>query len=595
MGAEQTTGRGEAVTGANNIIEIKGRNNIRKRITQLVSDNSGTHILADEKYKAIVGNQGQGFKAVKFGALEGARVKTKNGIKFLLIDGHHRAKSLDTHFDTIMDNNPKFVLKLYDSTDDILEDAKYKAEKRDGVTAISMADYMLKVIGPTKDHALIAPQRIAMHLITGWEDIAGADLASKYSTLTALTFLRDLYTGPEGLTKEFKKTKAFFPGETADQREQLQRALTEMNQIIIDTNLGRKEIASAAFVLVGTRAETIGGQEEAKKQLRSFLDDPVMQKKITDAFPAGDIPQNIYDTLVSNMLTTLARVPQGRVAYEAESIFKALMNPFFSLKDVEAVIAAKAPSATYKRKEEANRRTLRRDYLHTKKGGLGLSDVEKDLIKKLTGVEPDETAEAVQVIQTVDRIVTRATELIKGLADNHPQKGLVRSLMARLRLAQDVIGLRRIIEDTNKQLTNLEAELTREESPSPSTVFPKTETGEPDQDQDLRRLSTLGPDLLRKYRAGHMTLEEAYAAQQEVARNWRRRTNPDDAEPDTQRTPSAPETGWHGRLQRLAAAMDQIPADPDRLTLQDLALLRHIHSRSETIIDALTADEADKE
>ena len=100
------------------------RNISKRELASLVRDNLTTEIINPLRYKEMFGddddpeNHGESFSKVRFHPIEVVRVKVPDLPKpvLLIVDGHHRARGLNKHFDAIMQRLPGFVPQIHDIT-----------------------------------------------------------------------------------------------------------------------------------------------------------------------------------------------------------------------------------------------------------------------------------------------------------------------------------------------------------------------------------------------------------------------------------------------------------------------------------------------
>jgi hypothetical protein len=110
--------------------------------------------------------------------------------KDFIIDGMTRTKFADDNAARIEENNPDFIFRVNDVTQDVTgnPDVVPASERHVGQNALSLVQYLRAVIPPTVEHTKIAPDRIAAHLINGWRNMVGEQIA-RYSAVAALNLL----------------------------------------------------------------------------------------------------------------------------------------------------------------------------------------------------------------------------------------------------------------------------------------------------------------------------------------------------------------------------------------------------------------------
>lgn len=161
----------------------------------LVRDNPAANIVNGETYRRMRIN----FDPEFFDFPQVARVITyssegKEVIRIFVIDGHTRTKyAYDHREDTSIPNWRFDRIPVRDVTGASLHDPNVvpEEEQQQGRNALTMIQYLRAVVPPTIEHSLIAPDRIAGHLINGWRNIVGEELSTKYSAVAAISLLED--------------------------------------------------------------------------------------------------------------------------------------------------------------------------------------------------------------------------------------------------------------------------------------------------------------------------------------------------------------------------------------------------------------------
>lgn len=125
-----------------------------------------------------------------------------------------------------LQEHPDFKFRVRDTTAAYLRNVKIvpQEEKTEGQEALTMVQYLRAVIPPTIGHSQIAPDRIAAHLINGWNNMVGPDLAKKYSALAALSFLGNQAINiatDDGLRRDLERQPRLMENETIEERDQL--------------------------------------------------------------------------------------------------------------------------------------------------------------------------------------------------------------------------------------------------------------------------------------------------------------------------------------------------------------------------------------
>ncbi len=375
----------------------------------LMRDNPAALIVNRESYARMAAH----FSPDQFDPPQVVRVATYSSqhgevVREFVLDGMTRIKFLDDNGETVKRNHPDFQVRVRDVTVSILQNrAVVPIEERvDGAEALTMLQYLRAVIPPTVEHSQIAPDRIAAHLINGWENMVGEDLAKKYSALAALSLLGNPNINvatDDGLKKDLNRQTRLMAGETIDERVQLQAKLCEMAAIIRESKLVRQEISKSAFLLVSAASPVIGGEREARNQIFGLLHTPAVDRKLADGFTNISEREQMRDQLgrfITLSFKKVADTPNGETALRV--LGEALNDPHLGFSHVLDVLTAEDPIARNDQvKRDVNRERLAGSYLVMQGKAASLSFAETQLIDILGGVTLLNEGE----IQGIDRAI----------------------------------------------------------------------------------------------------------------------------------------------------------------------------------------------
>lgn len=243
--------------------------------TELLRHNPAAAILNRDTYRRMEGR----FDPNLFEPVQVARVASYIAghvrvVKPMVVDGLTRARYATEHKGIVFPQAPDFsfdVIEYRDVTDSYLSNPEIVSitDRREDQDALEMEHYLKAVIPATVAHADIAPDRIAAHLINGWESMVGAELSEKYSALAAISFLTDErinISTEANLRRDLSKQEKFIAGETDEERMLLQEKLLKMGAIIQESRLLHKsQVQQAAFDLVSSASDVIGGERETSR------------------------------------------------------------------------------------------------------------------------------------------------------------------------------------------------------------------------------------------------------------------------------------------------------------------------------------------
>lgn len=371
------------------IHSLENDNLVQASPAVLMRDNPAALIVNRESY----GRMAAHFSPLQFDPPQLVRVSTFSAehgvvVKQFVLDGMTRTKFVQDNQAQIEQDHPDFQFKARDVTESALRNPAIMGR---GNTAsqdsLTMLQYLRAVIPPTVEHSQIAPDRIAAHLINGWENMVGEDLSKKYSALAALSLLANpgINTATdEALRRDLGKQQKLMSDETIEDRVRLQGSLVEMAQIVRESKLIKQEVARAAFTLVSAESPVIGGEKEARRQIFGLLHTPDVERKLTEAFSTIGEREQMRDQLGQFITDSFRRIGQAPNREEVLNVLGlALKDPSLSFNYVIDVFSAPQPITRYDEvREEVNTDRLTKTYLASFRA-QALTPVESELISGL--------------------------------------------------------------------------------------------------------------------------------------------------------------------------------------------------------------------
>lgn len=407
----------------------------------LMRDNPAALIVNKEMYDRMAA----GFSPDLFDLPQVVKVSTYSSehgqiIRDFVLDGMTRTKYVNDHEAEISTENPDFIFQVRDVTSAALQNRAIvpPLEKVEGQQALTMVQYLRAVIPPTVEHSQIAPDRIAAHLINGWENMVGESLAKKYSALAALSLLGNPsinIASDELLRKDLARQTRIMSDETADERTRLQNALIEMAAIILQTKLVRQEVARSAFTLVSTESPVIGGGKEARKQMYGLLHTPEVERKLAAAFTNIGEREQMRDQLGQFISDSFKNVAKASNRDEVTSVLQmALKDPTLNYNDVLNVYTSENPIKRYdEAREEINKDRVTRSYQRTYRT-YDLTNTETqfiDVFSKRTELSENDINGLIKTIRTV--VVTlQRTEDFESQLTGRRNELLTQGVSARM-------------------------------------------------------------------------------------------------------------------------------------------------------------------
>lgn len=353
----------------------------REQLTTLVSINPGTEILNKSLLERRFGKDGQNFDPGQFDLPRVVWVQVTPDRKELLIeDGHHRAHTVDTHWDTIQDRHPGFEFKVRDVTQFYIRKRKgavvgvpsddpmtaevtpptelvVEASAAQPPPALTIEEYLDALIEPTASQPEVASLRVAVTLMKSWDGIVNnANASEKYTALSAFTMLEDIQAGIRGRDLDKQTHRVidakgnFFNENTPKEAQAIREGLHRMYDIISRTKVKAKHVAQAAIVILSAKADTIGGPGQAARQVAGLLHTTEIQKKLHREYGSGrerdiairEISQEIVSVLTTRMAGKEVKgtgIPRLDVVKFNEILYRALLHPRISLQQLRELVA----------------------------------------------------------------------------------------------------------------------------------------------------------------------------------------------------------------------------------------------------------------
>lgn len=420
--------------------------------TELMRDNPAALIVNKESYDRMDAFFDPGLMQLQIGT----RVATFSAsgeqvIKIFITDGMTRTKFADdqkklghlTYEDYArakginLEELPEWYrnfrfdrLPVIDATTSYLRNPSVvlRSERREGQEALTIVQYLRAVIPPTVEHTQIAPGRIAALLVNSWENLVGPETAERFSALAALSFLvgTKAPTATANLLRQhLAKQKALIVDETPEERKKIEKHLLEMREVIHESKIdyGKIKIAEAAYVLVSTGLEVIGGEKEAEKQIYGLLHSPQLGWKLEE-YPMGE-RDNKRRALGKLIAATLKGVPgHPEVQQVTIQVDEILRDQRLDYAVTERILASGDMAGEYiKVQQEINTEKLKTYYLWvTQKEEL--TPTEATFVARLGGktyLQDKELATLGAIIQGADAAIQHIDMQVSRLENQRGQ------------------------------------------------------------------------------------------------------------------------------------------------------------------------------
>lgn len=395
---------------------------IRLDPVELIKNNPAGFIVNEAQY----GRMNAYFSRLQYQPVQVARVivSTPSGekIEMKLIDGNTRTKFAADNKGKIRPEAPDYSFDIIDGidvTDSLLHNplVVYPGEQT-GQKALTTMQYLRAVVEHTIVHSEIVVDRIAAHLVNGWEDMVGDNIARRFSALAALTLLWgpniSLATDPL-LKRSLDQQGQFMAGETREERDLIEREILEMASIIRSAKLSirKEEITRAAFNMVMKGSPEIGGEESAQREVEGLLYLEALEVKLAQSYP--DIGSREEVRLqFGQFLKESLKKPRVEAQQIIDAFQDSIKDPELTLDQVIGILTSDSPRARYNEiKAEINESKLKEFYIASGKNE-DLSEIEISLIKQLgqkTYLAAHELPGLASAIESVVNLLNQADTL----------------------------------------------------------------------------------------------------------------------------------------------------------------------------------------
>ncbi len=554
-------------------IELRGSpdqgNLIFVNPTELLQDNPAALVVNIESYR----NMGAYFSPDRLDPPQVARVLSyspEHGVvvRVLILDGMTRTKYFADHASETLPDYPGFTLdtiQVRDVTESTLRNPRFVAEseRRPGQRVLTIQQYLRAVVPPTAEHSVIAADRIAAHLINGWDTMVGRELAGRFSALAALTFTTQGAINQDAMEARLKGHGRLIVDEKPEEKERIERGLLDMAQIIEAAGLGlrKNSVVQAALMLTGTESSVIGGERESWRQVYGLLYSPEVQRKLEIATEEFGERENLRVELGRSIMRTLkASTAKPEAEQVRKLVGEVLADAELTFSDMTSVFASPSPVESNNELHISLNRTKVEDaYLGAKRSG-GISDVESQLLVRLGSVRYLDTSQVPAIVRAVKhatQTVNQATEFItqitvkqEELLQGGVDADIVEQGIRRLTELQDSISagnslqtLSRRTGELTQYLVDIEARITRQVNVHKArglirdvygsepmsdqrnlenvAFYFSGDIGKSDESEVRKRVAqfrALDPDLQRQVLTGHggiLRIESALALQEE--------------------------------------------------------------------------------
>ncbi len=393
---------------------------------ELVRGNPAANIISPEIYNRLEHN----FSIEAWDKPQVVRVLTplpdgKETTRYFVLDGLNRTKFAADHPEIIQRAKPDFVFEVKDVTATFLHDLTvvHRDEQCDDQQALTWLQYLRAVIPSTRAHQEIVPGRIAGHLMNGWNNMVGPEIAAQYSATAALGFLATKSSLAPSILETQLKKETILVNETQEQKQRIIQAFLEMAEVIQLSNLRSFNVARAALELVAKLSPAIGGEQAAIRNIYGMLHTPEIEKKLASV-PEGTSRERVRDELARTILTSLGKVVDS---VQRENLFDnvpaILEDQRLNLSQVSEVFAAEQPVQKYSEvKKGYNRKLLRRIYLEvSKKPADNLTSTEVNLLERLGFVMDFKSVQPATIARNIieaNKQIMQTSQFIENLVAN---------------------------------------------------------------------------------------------------------------------------------------------------------------------------------
>lgn len=315
-------------------------------LNTLVRDNQSTQTVSAVNMESLFGPDGRFFSPDAWQSIHVVRVKTAVGFKEFIRDGNHRASGLLTFWQPIHNRWPDFIPEKKDVTDVALGKF-FEPDDPEKPDYLTVAQFWLDNTEHTRKHSDIEQQRTMGNLLTGWEYLVGHAIADVYSGFTAVAMITDKeariaeWSGP-GIENYLRTLLQDEP-----QADQLIPALVGMNTVlktVVDQSheggggrISYDDLLKETVLLVGPKAEYIGGKDAGQKQLERITNHPLIQQKL-EGRDATSLQYGLIDAFRRFGLNIPLRF---------EDIYAALIDPQFTYAESIMITNAVNPHTKF--------------------------------------------------------------------------------------------------------------------------------------------------------------------------------------------------------------------------------------------------------
>lgn len=446
---------------------------------ELIKDNPAGLIINPTTYNTLK----VAFDPVLFDIPQVVRVRTyspQHGeiTKLFVVDGLNRTKYVADHKEELEKKHPNWRFYVKDVTDSYLhhpdvvrqEDLTIQ-QNQIGSTALTTIQYLRAVIPWTKAHGAIAPDRIAAHLINGWESMIGDQTAKRFSALAALSFLASpaVSQATDEMLGKYLGRQDRITGEekTINQRRAMENKLREMASIIRESDLRASQVAKSAFKLVAERSSIIGGDEKAQEQVYGLLYSPAVENKLEAVFPERGPREQARDQLREFIIETMQQLS---VVYkrDSEQIMPAIEEPLkdsvINFNRVVEIFQSGDPRRRYREiKQEINYERIKQAFVKVQRKEE-LSDIAQVLIESNSRTTYLEEGEVHKIVSAV-RVAEQVSGEVKKWSEDYTQR--------QDELSQAGVDLHVVANELTK-IAQAQAELLSLQQPSPQQINNRT-------------------------------------------------------------------------------------------------------------------------
>lgn len=408
----------------------------------LMRDNPAALVVNTESYNRISAS----FNVDQFDPPQVVKVRTytsegQEEIRLFVVDGHTRTKFASDNPNVIVDSFRFLQIPVRDVTVGQLRSPIIvpAGERERSQAALTMVQYLRAVIPPTIEHSQIAPERIAAHIIKGWRSMVGEDIAARFSAISALSLLegsRVQIATDALLNQSLRSQREIMAGETTQERARLNKALLEMASIVRQTRLFKERIAEAAFMLVASGSQVIGGERESLRQIYGILHTPAVETRLED-LSIGEREQTRAE-LAQSLITAFKKFAgHGDKERIVSTLVQSIGDRNLTLDQVRGILSADTPQQKYDEFRQAkNLERVKGAYQRTQ-GAEEISDKELTLLDNLARKTHLEDRDVAPIV----RVVTSGKEAVDSIDTNRAQIRTTRAdLLSRGVDAPTIIG-----------------------------------------------------------------------------------------------------------------------------------------------------------